>query len=127
MGNALHHFLPSKGEKKKSHKTVFLLSLRLQCWVLFKKHMDAQIGSSRTTCERARGQLHSSAMDQIYLQSKEIQIPVHLFFKACYTKVEETGKLFFILLSKPKGLCNQECKSQYRGKANKKLWMQPST
>lgn len=106
--NVSCHFLSLKRERN-GHKAVCLLPLRLQCQVLFKKHVHAQTGSSRTACERAQGQLHSSAMDQIYLQSKEIQTPAHLFFKACYTKVEGTGKLLFI--STHKGLCNQECKS----------------
>lgn len=77
--------------------------------VLFKKHMCTQTGSSRTVCERAQGQQHSSALDQIYLQSKEIQIPVHPFLKAYYIKVEGAGTLLFTLLTEPGGLCNQEC------------------
>lgn len=58
-----------------------------------------------------QGQKCSSAMDQIYLQSKEIQIPVHPFLKAYYIKVEGAGKLFFTLVPEPGGLCNQEFNS----------------
>lgn len=73
--------------------------------------MHTQTGNSRTACDRTQGQEHSPAMDQIYLQSKEIQIPVQPKFKAYYIKVEGPGKLFFTLLPEPGGLCNQECKS----------------
>lgn len=41
---AMCHTTSSLQRGKNGHKTVCLLSLSLQCWILFKKHMDAQTG-----------------------------------------------------------------------------------